>query len=443
MRFELHRSRVMIAFALMLAVLATPLDAFARSEHTTPEAVHRLWNRMTLNLVRHTPTYSPPVASRAFAYLAVIAWEAYRAGQPELQTVTGQLNAAPTFPRRLAAANYDEAAVLHGALSAGVRTFFENTGPSGQNALESLDRKLLAAFADEVEPEMLERSLAFGKIIASTVQDWSRDDGGAQIANLGFPATYSGKSGPAAWKPTNTAALQQMPLLPLWGKNRPFAMDSGNACPLPAPPEYGEVAGSAFHAEALEVYTVSQALTEEQRAIARFWSDDAMLSPTPPGHWLSILMQIAERESLAIDKRLEAQLRLTIAMADAFIGCWYSKYEYDLVRPVTYIRKLIDANWQPLLITPPFPEYPSGHSTQSGAAAAALEAFFGPDFAFEDTTHERDGLALRNYASFADAAREAALSRLYGGIHFRAAIDRVLEQGQCIGAFANQLVLRK
>jgi membrane-associated phospholipid phosphatase len=120
-------------------------------------------------------------------------------------------------------------------------------------------------------------------------------------------------------------------------------------------------------------------------------------------------------------RRRPIRWRLGIALADAFIACWHAKFEFDLLRPVTYIRKHIDPKWEPLLITPPFPEYPSGHSTQSGAAAEVLTKSSAKDFAFDDSTHERDGMAMRSYPSFWAAAEEAGISRLYGGIHFRAA----------------------
>ena len=143
-----------------------------------------------------------------------------------------------------------------------------------------------------------------------------------------------------------------------------------------------------------------------------------------------------------LEESVDVLARLGIVLADAFIGCWDAKFEYDLVRPVTYINRLIDPAWQPLLITPPFPEYPSGHSTQSGAAAAMLEDHFGTSFAFEDATHVVEGFEPRHFESFWQAAEEAAISRLYGGIHFRAAIERGLEQGRCIAAHTNALVTR-
>jgi membrane-associated phospholipid phosphatase len=203
---------------------------------------------------------------------------------------------------------------------------------------------------------------------------------------------------------------------------------------LPPPPAYSEDPSSAFYREALEVYQTATNLTPEQKLIARFWSDDPMLSPTPPGHWISIALDILDRKDAGLDESADVLARLGIALSDAFIVCWHSKFEFDLLRPVTYIRRLIDPRWEPLLITPPFPEYPSGHSTQSGAAAAVLSSMFGENFSFEDATHKREGMAPRSFRGFWEAANEAGISRLYGGIHFRSAIDRGLDQGRCVGA---------
>jgi hypothetical protein len=259
---------------------------------------------------------------------------------------------------------------------------------------------------------------------------------------MGFPLHYELAAGPGRWVPTSLAAQQQKPLLPGWGNNRSFAMPNGAACPLPAPPAYSEDKESEFYGQALEVYRTAQSLSDEQREIARFWSDDPMLSPTPPGHWMSIALDVLDREDASTEKNVDVLARLGIAMADAFIACWNSKFEYDLLRPVTYIKRVIDPKWEPLLITPPFPEYPSGHSTQSGAAALVLTEAFGEKFAFRDATHERDGLQARKFDSFWAAAEEAGISRLYGGIHFRAAIERGLEQGRCVGAHVNALRTR-
>ena len=261
----------------------------------------------------------------------------------------------------------------------------------------------------------------------------------AVVENMGFPMTYTLGGEPQDWVPTNLIQLQQAPLLPGWGKNRPMVLPDGEACPLPPPPAYSEEPGSAFFIEAMEVYDTSKSLTDEQKRIARFWSDDPMLSPTPPGHWVAILFQIAERDQRPVEAQVDALVRLGIAVSDGFIVNWRDKYRYDLLRPITYIRRVIDPKWEPILNTPPFPEDPSGHSTQSGAVAQVLTAVFGAGFAFTDSTHVDDGLTAREFPDFWAAANEAGISRLYGGIHFRAAIETGLDQGACVGDFVNAL----
>jgi hypothetical protein len=220
-------------------------------------------------------------------------------------------------------------------------------------------------------------------------------------------------------------------------------MPDGASCPAPPPPEYSEEPSSAYYREAMEVYEVKKTITPEQRAIARFWADDAMLSVTPPGHWTSIALAIIERDQVGLEESVDVLARLGIAQADAFIGCWQAKFVYDTVRPITYIRKVIDPAFETIVNTPPFPEYPSGHSTQSAAAAMVLTSAFGDDFAFDDNSDEADGLKPRSFPSFSAAADEAGISRLYGGIHYRAAIDKGLEQGRCIGAYAVALKTRR
>jgi hypothetical protein len=397
------------------------------------------WYRMILELVRHTPTQTPPVASRAFAYTALIAYEATASGSDRLQTLAGQVNALPPAPPRDLGASYDEDVVLNAALGLAVEVYFANTGPTGQRAKAALAKQLGALTAEGVDADTLARSEAYGVALAEAIIAASQTDGGAVIENMGFPMTYTLGGEPQDWVPTNLIQLQQAPLLPDWGKNRPLTLPDGEACPLPPPPAYSEDPASQFYKEAMEVYEVSKTLTDEQKIIARFWSDDPMLSPTPPGHWVSIIFEIAERDAMPIEDQVNALVRLGLAVSDGFIVNWRDKYKYDLLRPITYIRRVIDPNWEPLLNTPPFPEYPSGHSTQSGAVAQVLTAVFGEPFAFTDSTHVDDGLAPRDFPDFWTAANEAGISRLYGGIHFRAAIDLGLSQGACVGDVVNAL----
>ncbi len=439
MGFVRHKLAAMIVAGL--SVIAAQ-GALAAQTKMPAEQVLRTWYKLVLELVRHTATYSPPVASRSFAYIGVTAFEAAATGPGDLHSLSGQLNGMGPMPEREAGAAYDDAVVIQAAMAASAKAFFANTGPTGQRAMNAMAGKLAEGAAVGVPQDVTARSIAYGEAVAAAVLAWSADDGGAVVANMGFPLEYTLAEGPDKWVPTSKIMIQQKPLLPDWGNNRPFAMPAGTACPLPPPPAYSEDPGSEFYRQALEVAEVRKGLTPEQRAIARFWSDDPMLSPTPPGHWISIALQILERDQADLGHSADLLARLGIAEADAFIGCWQTKYQVNLLRPVTYIRRTMDPKWESLMTTPPFPEYPSGHSVQSGASAVVLTAIYGDGFAFDDATHVDDGIAARSYVSFWDAAEEAGMSRLYGGIHFRAAIERGLDQGRCIGAYAAALRTR-
>lgn len=400
------------------------------------------WYGLMLELVRHTPTYSPPVASRTFAYVGIAAFEAVATGAPALRSLAGQVNGFQPVPDQSGRKTLDQPLVLHGTLCRAITALFDNTGPTGQRALAAQKRKIEKDLSAGKSRNIVKRSIARGEAIADHILAWAAADGGAVVENLGFPMQYAASKDAGHWVPTSPIALQQMPLLPKWGGNRTFALTTVADCGLPPPPAYSEDKTSEFYKQALETYEARKSMTPERKAIARFWADDAMLSTTPPGHWIEIAMSIFERDALPLDRQVEVLALLGIGMADAFIACWHEKFRFDLIRPVTYIRKQIDPKFEPLLITPPFPEYPSGHSVQSGAAEAVLTKFLGDNFAFEDGSRLREGLPARKFASFHAAAEEAGISRLYGGIHFRAAIERGLEQGRCIGAAAARLQTR-
>jgi hypothetical protein len=433
------KRHVIAAMAIVGLFGANP--AVALAANPTPEEVELTWTNMVLLLTRHTPTYSPPVASRTFAYLSVAAYEAVAAGSKDLQSVAGQLSGLTAGPQREKGAIYDEAIVLTSTMAPVITKMFDHTGPIGQNALEAQRDVLRTSTEAGLPADVVKRSEEFGAAVAAHILDWAKDDGGAAVENMGFPypADYTLNPAPGHWKPTNTIVQQQTPLLPAWGKNRTFAMPADLDCKVPPPPDYSEDPGSEFYKQAKEVYDTKNSLTPEQTAIARFWSDDPMLSWTPPGHWINILMQIFARDHVPLEKAVDAMMRVSVSEADAFIGCWQVKYQYDLVRPLSYIRKVIDPKWETLINTPPFPEYDSGHSVSSAAAASVLTSIFGDNFAFDDDTGNKDNLAPHSFKSFWEAAEQAGISRLYGGIHYRAAIENGLKQGQCIAAYSISL----
>lgn len=182
----------------------------------------------------------------------------------------------------------------------------------------------------------------------------------------------------------------------------------------------------------MQVVAARAYLTPEQRTIALYWADNAGETGTPPGHWIAIASQMVSQQRLSAGEAVRLTLLTAVAQADAFIASWAYKYQRSLIRPRTYIRAVIDSIWEPLIPTPPFPEYPSGHSTQSAAAAEVLTTLLG-DVPFEDSTSISLGHAARRFPSFRAAAEEAGMSRIYGGIHFPVGNSGGRTLGRCIG----------
>lgn len=434
-----------LVLCLLLAVHTGSAGAQVSSADQTVQSgeVTMDWFDLHLRLVRETPGFSPPIAARSFGYAGVALYETVAPGMEGYQSLVGQLNELSALPQSNPRAVYHWPAAANSALATINRHLFPTATEENLAAIEALYNQYASQFETEIAPDVFIRSVLWGRMIADAVYAWSMNDGGHEGYSRNFPADYAPPGGEGLWTPTPRSGGEPQPaLLPYWGNNRPFVLDAGDQCAPPAPESYSELPESAFYLEAQEVYQTVNNLSDEQIEIAKFWSDDPGATATPGGHSISILTQVLRQEHAELGLAAEAYARMGIAITDAFIGCWNIKYQYNLLRPVTYIQTLWDAEWLPSLNTPPFPEYPSGHSVQSGAAAAVLTALFGDHYAFVDHTHEDRGFAPRSFNSFNQFAREAAMSRLYGGIHYRMAIELGIEQGVCIGAQVNALAFR-
>lgn len=393
-------------------------------------AVALAWFDLQLKLVKETPGFSPPVASRAFAYAGVTLYEAVAPGMPAYQSLAGQLNGLVAWPQAAPGPMQHWPAVANSALAAITRLLFVNASSENKAAISALELRFANQFRPLLQAEAFQRAVARGKIVAEAIYHWSLSDGGHEGHLKNLPYTYKAPAGPRLWVPTSpnfSRALQ-----PYWGNNRTFALNAHSECQPPPPPPYSEQPGTKFYDEMMEVYNTANNLTREQRAIAEFWADNPGETATPPGHSISILNQIIKLKQTNLETAAEAYAKVGMAVADAFIACWRTKYQYNLLRPITCIQSFIDSAWNPLMNTPPFPEFTSGHSVQSAATAQVLTDLFGA-VAFTDHTHDSRGLSPRAFSSFFVAADEAAISRLYGGIHFRSAIEFGLEQGKCVG----------
>jgi hypothetical protein len=368
----------------------------------------------------------------------VTLYEALLPGLPGQRSLIGLLQGLEPLPADGANAAYHWPTTANAALAESARLLFPGMTAERRAALQTLEASFEAQGV--AAPGIRARSIERGQVVARAVFDWSRSDGGHEGYLRNFPTTYVAPVGPGLWEPT--PPVFSRPLQPFWGSNRRFIVDIDDD--PGAPTTFSTDPSSACFAESFEVYATVNELSSEQLAIARFWSDDPGATATPPGHSLSILTQVLRAQDVSLATAATAAARLGIAVADAFIACWATKYRWNVLRPITYVRAHIDPAWGSSLplATPPFPEYTSGHSVQSGAAAAVLTAQFGR-IGFVDHTHDARGLAPRAFSSFETAAEEAAISRLYGGIHFRPAIELGLLQGRAIGERAAALPLRR
>jgi hypothetical protein len=307
-----------------------------------------------------------------------------------------------------------------------LRTHFSSATAGSLASIDALEQQFAASFENHVPRPALLRSITHGRSVAEAIATWAAQDDLSIWDNCAWTAPV----GPGLWSPTPPGFTA--PHQPCWGRLRPFVLSSGAECAPPPPPAFSIDPESPFFEEAMEVYVTTRAVTPEQNAIALFWADSPGQTATPPGHWVSILNQIAVQERLSLAAAAEAYARLGIAVADSFISCWNVKYVHNLLRPVTFIQQNIDTGWTSLIPTPAFPEYTSGHSVQSAAAATVLADLLGT-LAFTDATHSGAGLPPRTFESLEQVAGEAAISRLYGGIHYRSAIEKGMAQGRCIG----------
>lgn len=381
----------------------------------------------------HLTGFTPTSAARLYAYVAVAMYESIRGGMPAHRSLAGQLTGMPATPGADPSQRYDWPTVMSAAVAETTDTLFNR--PASRDALASFHAEQVQARRDAgISAGVISASLAHGRAVATALRPWIDADGYADIRRTAMEEGYTPPTGPGLWEPTPPnfgAAIE-----PYWSGVRPFVMRSAGEVVPPPPVPFSTEPGSAFHNEAMHTYNASKALTDEHRSIARFWTDNPVQSGLPAGHWLLVVGQVAGQRSLSLDVTVEALARTGVALADAFLSCWHVKYALNVLRPVTYVNTHIDPSWDTWVNTPQFPEYTSGHSVASVAAAVVLTDLLG-SFPYTDT-HDLVGSLTaeqrtRDFDSFLHAADEAAQSRLYGGIHFPMGIEAGKDQGRDVG----------
>lgn len=409
-----------------------------RETSQDPAFIHRSMKKLTDVIVHDI--FSPPVASRIYAYPSIAAYEVLLQEHPGYISLAGQLKELEPLPLPEAELDYCyPLAATHAFLTVGKALIFS------EEKIEAFEQQVYQEFRKMGMPSAVyERSLVYGKAVSQHILAWADQDNYKETRT--FPK-FSIKSGdPSRWQPTPPDYKEGIE--PAWREIRTFVLDSSQQfVPLPPTP-FSTDKSSKFFQEVMEVYTVvgEKAEDREERIeIAQFWDCNPFVSHhighvmfgtkkiTPGGHWIGITSIACKQTKSDIMQTAEAYALVSIGLADAFISCWDEKYRSNLTRPETFINTYLDEDWLPVLQTPPFPEHTSGHSVISRAAAIVLTDLYGENFAFLDTVEVEYGLPARSFRSFIEASEEAAVSRLYGGIHYRPAIDYGVAQGGEVG----------
>ena len=433
---------------LCTAVVMVSCNKPAEPIEITAEDFHASVDKVTEVMVHDI--FSPPVASRIYAYPNIAAYEIMALQNGKYTSLQGQVAGLESIPEpdKQEAVNYKLSALIaHMELSK--RLIFS------EEWIETYRDSLYGIWAKQNKREF-EASRDYGMEVAQFIAGWMDQDNYKQTRTMSKFTVDT--EDPARWQPTPPSYMEGIE--PHWNKIRPFVLDSASQFRPAPPPPFSMEEGSAFYKEVKEVYDVSREITakgdsSEEVAIAQFWDCNPYVSVnrghlmfatkkiSPGAHWIGITKIACRKADYGFDDSVFAYAKTSIAIADGFISCWDEKYRSNLIRPETLINEHIDDNWKPVLQTPPFPEYTSGHSVVSGAAAVTLTSIFGEDFAFDDDTELQYGLPVRSFNSFIEASEEAAISRMYGGIHYRAAVEIGIDQGQSLGRFINdQLSMR-
>jgi hypothetical protein len=435
---------IIIAVALILSCCSSGDNTQYIEKAKNPEFLHRSMKAITDRIVHDI--FSPPVASRIYTYASVAAYEAAIHQDKNYKSLAGQLHGLDSVPKPDATKEYCfELAATQALLKVGRTLIFS------ESDLDILIEQVMKEYHDTGIPdEVFERSVEYGDKVAAHILAWSSKDNYKQSRS--FPK-YSIDKNPATWQPTPPAYMDAVE--PHWNKIRTFVIDSA-AQFKPAPPtQFSIQKTSQFYKEATEVFEVVKNLTEEQRAIASFWDCNpfamnvrghvmfATKKISPGGHWINITRNVCTNSKSSMVQSAEAYTRVSLSLVDGFISCWDEKYRSRVIRPETYINQYINEDWVPPLQTPPFPEYTSGHSVISSSASVALTKIFGDNYVFTDSTETEFGMPPRKFTSFYQAAQEAGISRMYGGIHYRPAVENGTKQGKAVGELIAQRVLTK
>jgi hypothetical protein len=415
-------------------VIAPAVESKKTSTYDASLAIS--WTNLQLRLIKSTPGYAAPVAARSLAYTSLALYESVVYGLEGYQSLSGKITGLKNLPVPDSTKEYSWGIAANAAISTLIKELYATTNDDNKASIDSLRRVTEAALKTGItNQQLIERSINFGADIAKALWDYSKTDGGNEGWNDNFPTSYKIPVAIGSWEPVSN---QKIPLLPFWGKNRNFSSLNTAVTPS-APIAFSFKENSQMYNAAKEVYTIGKALTADQKLLAGYWADATI---TPAGHSFSIANIVLKKEKAKLDKAAEVYIKLGLALNDAYIACWKSKYNYNLMAPVTYIRQAIAPTWAPFITTQPVPSYTSDNATVSGASAEILTAVFGENYAFTDNTYEGK-LPNRTFKSFEEYSNEATIAQLFGGVQYRMANENGQKNGKEIAKNILKLNFKK
>ena len=382
------------------------------------------WMTLEIRIYKDATGIGNGAFARPFAYSGISAYESI---DPGLLSWKHKYNGLSDLPETEKSKKYYWPASVNASLAEFNRSFFTsaNLNAADLAAIDSLENAISSTFSGE-HPDVLSRSVAFGKSIADAIFAWSLTD--SYIQNNALP--YTPPVGPGLWIPTSPPPA--LPAGPFWGNDRRIIANSGDNDAPGSPIPYSTDPTSDFYKEVNDLYQASKVLTTDQKNMALFWRDVPGVST--PGHWMSITQQAIRQSKSRLDKAALAYALTGICLNDAVITVFHYKYVYNQVRPVTYIRGIIgDATWASFIPTPNHPEYPAAHAVISASAAEGLTAVFGNIGPLTDHTWDYLGFPARTFNTFREFALDAGNSRFYGGIHYQPSINTGLKVGTTVG----------
>lgn len=392
------------------------------------------WLIESLDITKNCVGFSAPVSARAFSYLAIGLYECGVENSKEYVSLSDQLNGyhRTTWKKEGEKLNWPH--VYNFFAGTMIRHLYANMPPYNLKKVDALQDSIYNVYKKGLTKKQKSLSEDYATRLFNDIKEWALVDGGHEGYNRNFPKSYTPPDCQSCWTVTVPGYLRAQQ--PFWGKNRLSINSNEKILETMKCPVFSTDTNSSFYRDAKDLSLNNLKEDREIEYIAEYWDDAPGYSGTPTGHLLCLGMQLTKQYQLPLHKALHFYALLTITINDAFIVCWNAKYTYNLIRPVTYIQRYIDPDFNTYIPTPPFPEFPSGHSMQSGAGIEVFKLFFSDTLSIIDSTNikRRDiNGKPRSFKNFTSLSQEISVSRFYGGIHFMSTLNLSLQYGKELG----------